>query len=156
VEGMKKPCSGSTNKTLPKEIVWKTYPYRLFFGRESSSSWGPGGVAFLNPESKIEDKAHFCMYRITYGICYDSFCFCLFHFLALAENSSLFTCFVLLSSFSRRLEQFNDVLLQENDSSYDMTSPLFDLAALMSVTSKEPNSVEIMVCLLCLNVFRLK
>ncbi|XP_062169816.1 histone deacetylase 5 [Alnus glutinosa] len=107
VEGMKKPCSGSTNKTLPKEIVWKTYPYRLFFGRESSSSWGPGGVAFLNPESKIEDKAHFCMYRIT-------------------------------------LEQFNDVLLQENDSSYDMTSPLFDLAALMSVTSKEPNSVEIL------------
>jgi hypothetical protein len=80
----------------------------------------------------------------------------LFHFLALAENSSLFTCFVLSSSFSRRLEQFNDVLLQENDSSYDMTSPLFDLAALMSVTSKEPNSVEIMVCLLCLNVFRLK
>lgn len=88
---MQKPSSGSTNKTLPKEIAWKTYPYRLFFGRESTSSWGPGGVAFLNPESKIEDKAYFCMYRITYGICYGSlFCFCSLHLLAFAENSGLF------------------------------------------------------------------
>ncbi|XP_040986012.1 histone deacetylase 5 isoform X1 [Juglans microcarpa x Juglans regia] len=105
VEGMQKPCSGSMDRTPPKEIVWKSYPYRLFFGRDSSSSWGPGGVAFLDPESKSQDKAYLCLYRIT-------------------------------------LEQFNDVLAQENVSSHDMTSPLFDLAALTSITSKEPKFLD--------------
>lgn len=57
------------------------------------------------------------------------------------------------SSFSHRLDQFNDVLRQENNSSYNMTSPLFDLPALMSITSKEPNSLEVLVCLLCLCCF---
>ncbi|GMY18703.1 histone deacetylase 5 [Fagus crenata] len=42
-----------------------------------------------------------------------------------------------------RLEQFNDVLLQENDSSYNMTSPLFVLDDLISFTSKESNSLEV-------------
>lgn len=55
---------------------------------------------------------------------------------------------------SCRLEQFNDVLCQENNSSYNMTSPpLFDLPTLMSITSKEPNSLEALVCLLCHFVF---
>ncbi|KAF5477152.1 hypothetical protein F2P56_003824 [Juglans regia] len=107
VEGMQKPCSGSMDRTPPKEIVWKSYPYRLFFGRDSSSSWGPGGVAFLDPESKSQDKAYLCLYRIT-------------------------------------LEQFNDVLAQENVSSHDMTSPLFDLAALTSITSKEPKFLDVL------------
>ncbi|KAG7955049.1 hypothetical protein I3843_11G051400 [Carya illinoinensis] len=107
VGGMQKPCSGSMDRTPPKEIVWKSYPYRLFFGRESSSSWGPGGVAFLDPESKSQDKAYLCLYRIT-------------------------------------LEQFNDVLAQENVLSRDMTYPLFDLAALTSITSKEPKFLDVL------------
>lgn len=69
VEGMQRPCRGSLDKTPPKEILWGTYAHRLFFGRESSSSWGPGGVAFLNPERKIQDKAYLCLYRITCDIC---------------------------------------------------------------------------------------
>jgi histone deacetylase 4/5 len=106
VEGLQRPCPGSLDKTLPKESLWKTYPHRLFFGRDSTHSWGPGGAAFLNPESKIQDKAYLCLHRIT-------------------------------------LEQFNDVLLQENDSSYNMSSPLFDLDDLISFTSKESNSLEV-------------
>ena len=66
---MQRPCTGSFDKTPPKEILWRTYPHRLFFGRESTSSWGPGGAAFLNPESKIQDKAYLCLYRITCDIC---------------------------------------------------------------------------------------
>ncbi|XP_059641300.1 histone deacetylase 5-like [Cornus florida] len=105
VEGMRKPCFGSSDKSSPKESLWKTVPHRLFFGRDHTSAWGPGGVAFLHPESNINDKAHLCLYRIT-------------------------------------LEQFNDVLLQENVPSYDMRSPLFDLTALNSIAKKQYISVE--------------
>ncbi|KAL0315693.1 UNVERIFIED_CONTAM: Histone deacetylase 5 [Sesamum radiatum] len=48
-EGMQKPCVGSVDKTKPKEIIWKTFPHRLFFARVTST-WGPGGVAFLHPK----------------------------------------------------------------------------------------------------------
>lgn len=106
VEGMQRPCTGSFDKTPPKEILWRTYPHRLFFGHESTSSWGPGGAAFLNPESNIQDKAYLCLYRIT-------------------------------------LEQFNDILRQENVLSYSMTCPLFDLDDLISVASNESNSLEL-------------
>ncbi|VVA27615.1 PREDICTED: histone deacetylase [Prunus dulcis] len=106
VEGMKKPYLGSGDKTPPKEIMWKTFPHRLFFGREFSHTWGPGGVAFLNPKSNIQDKTYMCLYRIT-------------------------------------LEQFNDVLVQENVASFATSSPLFDLAALNSVTSEEPHSLQV-------------
>ncbi|KAK2632056.1 hypothetical protein EUGRSUZ_L02060 [Eucalyptus grandis] len=104
VDGMQKPCSGSMDKSPPKEILWKTFPHRLFFGRESTRTWGLGGVAFLHPESKNEDIVHMCLYKIT-------------------------------------LEQFNDVLLQENVSSYDMSSPLFDLTSLDC--SKEKKSINL-------------
>lgn len=40
-----------------------------------------------------------------------------------------------------RLEQFNDVLLQENVPSYDMGSPLFDLASLDCI--KEEGSINL-------------
>ncbi|VFQ97970.1 unnamed protein product [Cuscuta campestris] len=40
------------------------------------------------------------------------------------------------------LEQFNDILLLENVSSYEMTDPLFDLAALCSIEDKKTISVE--------------
>lgn len=63
---MKKPYLGSGDKTPPKEIMWKTFPHRLFFGREFTHTWGPGGVAFLNPKSNIQDKTYMCLYRITY------------------------------------------------------------------------------------------
>ncbi|RVW32862.1 Histone deacetylase 5 [Vitis vinifera] len=105
LEGMEKRCSGSVDRNPPKEIMWKTVPHRLFFGRDHSSTWGPGGVAFLNPEENNQDRAYICLYRIT-------------------------------------LEQFNDVLLQENASSYDISSPLFDLVALNSIADKQSISVE--------------
>ncbi|KAL6183019.1 hypothetical protein ACLB2K_044430 [Fragaria x ananassa] len=41
------------------------------------------------------------------------------------------------------LEQFNDLLVQENVGRYAMSSPLFDLAALKSVTGEEPHSLEV-------------
>ncbi|KAJ4713182.1 Histone deacetylase [Melia azedarach] len=65
VEGMSKPCIGSKDKTLPEEIQWKSYPHRLFFGRESSITWGPGGTAFVNPESS-NDQAYLLLYKITF------------------------------------------------------------------------------------------
>lgn len=65
---MQKPCSGSKDRNPPKEILWKTFPHRLFFGRDSSHTWGPGGVAFLNPECDCRHKAYLCLYRITYVI----------------------------------------------------------------------------------------
>lgn len=67
VEGMKKPCSGSMDKSPPKETLWKTVPHRLFFGRAYTGTWGPGGVAFLNPESNTQEKSYMCLYRITYA-----------------------------------------------------------------------------------------
>ncbi|KAM1433764.1 hypothetical protein ACFXTH_015649 [Malus domestica] len=106
MEGMKRPYLGCADKTPPKEIMWKTFPHRLFFGRESTLTWGPGGAAFLNPESNIQDKTYMCLYRIT-------------------------------------LEQFNDVIVQENVASFPMNSPLFDLAGLDSVTSEEPHSLQV-------------
>ncbi|KAB2609451.1 histone deacetylase 5-like [Pyrus ussuriensis x Pyrus communis] len=106
MEGMKTPFLGCADKTPPKEIVWKTFPHRLFFGHESTATWGPGGVAFLNPESNILDKAYMCLYRIT-------------------------------------LEQFNDVLVQENVMSFPANSPLFDLTGLDSVTREEPHSLQV-------------
>lgn len=65
---MQKPCIGSLDKSKPKEIIWKTFPHRLFFARERTTTWGPGGVAFLHPESNSEEKAYMCLYRITYVI----------------------------------------------------------------------------------------
>lgn len=66
VEGMKKACSGSMDRNPPKETLWKTFPHRLFFGRNSTPTWGPGGVAFLNPESNNQEKTYLCLNRITY------------------------------------------------------------------------------------------
>lgn len=68
VEGLQRPYPGCVDKSPPKETLWKTFPHRLFFGREFSRSWGPGGVAFLNPEHNIQEKANMCLYRITYVI----------------------------------------------------------------------------------------
>ena len=63
---MKRPCRGAVDKSQPKEVLWKTVPHRLFFGRESTVTWGPGGVAFLNPESNDQEKTFMCLYKITY------------------------------------------------------------------------------------------
>ncbi|XP_010522651.1 PREDICTED: histone deacetylase 5-like [Tarenaya hassleriana] len=98
-EGMKRACVGSMDKNLPKEILWETFPHRLFFGHESTVTWGEGGVAFVHPESNPEEKSHMCLYRIT-------------------------------------LEQFNDVLFQENHLNVDADSPLFDLTALDLIENK--------------------
>ncbi|KAJ0643566.1 putative histone deacetylase [Helianthus annuus] len=103
-EGMKRPCRGAVDKTKPTEVMWKTVPHRLFFGRESTATWGPGGVAFLNPEINNQEKTFMCLYRIT-------------------------------------LEQFNDVLLQENVRT-DTSSPFFDLNALDSIEYEKNISLE--------------
>ncbi|CAA6657386.1 unnamed protein product [Spirodela intermedia] len=92
-DGMQIPCSGSEDKTLPKDVLWKVVPHQLFFGRSHSKTWGKGGVAFLHPERNDATKTYMCMYRIT-------------------------------------LEQFNDVLCQENCLKEEMGFPLFDLSAL--------------------------
>ena len=63
---MQKLCAGSADRSPPKEVIWKTIPHRLFFGRNYSRSWGPGGVAFLHPEINTQDKAYVSLYRITY------------------------------------------------------------------------------------------
>ncbi|KAI3454721.1 hypothetical protein Pfo_011384 [Paulownia fortunei] len=104
-DGMRRPCVGSMDKSKPKEIIWKTFPHRLFFARECTTTWGPGGVAFLHPKSNVQEKTYMCLYKIT-------------------------------------LEQFNDVLLQENVSSYDMSHPLFDLTALQTIQTAKCISVE--------------
>ncbi|KAF2312857.1 hypothetical protein GH714_040910 [Hevea brasiliensis] len=106
VDGMGKRCSGSMDKNPPKEILWKTFSHRLFFGHESTRTWGSGGVAFLHPESSVDENTYMCMYQIT-------------------------------------LEQFNDVLFQENVSSNEMDSPAFDLADLQSVTNQGSVSLEV-------------
>ena len=80
VEGMAKPCSGAVDKTLPKEIMWKTFPHRLFFGRDFSKTWGPGGVAFVNPESNIQENVYMCLYKITYIFCSSLFGYLPFFF----------------------------------------------------------------------------
>ncbi|GAA0149502.1 histone modifying enzyme [Lithospermum erythrorhizon] len=64
-EGMRIPYAGSADKSPPKDILWMTFPHRLFFGRDFSATWGPGGVAFLHPESNIQEKSYLCLYRIT-------------------------------------------------------------------------------------------
>lgn len=47
-----------------------------------------------------------------------------------------------------RLEQFNDVLLQENTSSIDTTSPLFDISDLHTITDNQFFPVEALkVCI---------
>ncbi|CAG7860283.1 unnamed protein product [Brassica rapa] len=102
--GMKKACVGAMDKTPPKETTWGTFPNRLFFGRESTVTWGEGGSAFLNPLTNLSDQSHMCFYRI---------------------QSFLFSW--------NRLEQFNDVLFQENGMKVDSDTPLFDLAAMQLV-----------------------
>ena len=42
-----------------------------------------------------------------------------------------------------RLEQFNDILFQENVPNYDMSSPVFDLAALQSIANKGSVALEV-------------
>lgn len=83
---MRKPCAGSLDKSPPKEVLWKTVPHRLFFGRDHSKTWGPGGVAFLHPESNSQDRAYMCLYRITYVIVVALFPF---HFNLLLKCNSL-------------------------------------------------------------------
>lgn len=63
---MQATCFGSMDKSPPKEILWKTVPHRLFFGRSRTPTWGTGGVAFLHPESDDHNKSYICLYKITY------------------------------------------------------------------------------------------
>jgi gamma-glutamylcyclotransferase (GGCT)/AIG2-like uncharacterized protein YtfP len=53
---------GCRNKSLPKDIRAITIPYKLFYGNESSS-WGKGGILFLNTESRGQTLGK--MYLVT-------------------------------------------------------------------------------------------
>ncbi|XP_047957076.1 histone deacetylase 5 isoform X1 [Salvia hispanica] len=106
IEGMIRACVGSMDKSKPKGIIWKTFPHRLFFARERTATWGPGGVAFLHPNSNAQEKTHLCLYKIT-------------------------------------LEQFNDVLFQENGLNPETSHPLFDSAALQTIQTEKSISVEL-------------
>lgn len=64
-EGMRKQCVGANDKSLFKEIMWKTFPHQLFFGRDNTATWGPGGVAFLHPKSNFQEKTYMRLYKIT-------------------------------------------------------------------------------------------
>ncbi|KAG0625348.1 hypothetical protein M758_2G047500 [Ceratodon purpureus] len=77
VEGMTRWCIGCRDKSPPVASDWISIPNRLFFGHESTRTWGLGGVAFLNPISEPGVVSHIRIYKIT-------------------------------------MEQFNDVLSQEN------------------------------------------
>ncbi|CAO2818501.1 unnamed protein product [Amaranthus hypochondriacus] len=105
VEGMQKQCAGSMDRSPPKDLMWKSIPHRLFFARDHTQTWGPGGAAFIHPESSVAEKAHVCMYKIT-------------------------------------LEQFNDVLFQENFSSCDVNTPWFSLEALNAIRSSRCISID--------------
>ncbi|KZV34693.1 histone deacetylase 5 [Dorcoceras hygrometricum] len=65
IEGMRRPCVGAVNKSPWKEIMWKTFPHRLFFARDYNATWGAGGVAFLHPESNFQEKTYMCLYKIS-------------------------------------------------------------------------------------------
>ncbi|KAJ3673101.1 hypothetical protein LUZ60_006475 [Juncus effusus] len=114
VEGMSKEGHGSCDKTLPKEIKWKTVPHKLFFGRSYTRFWGEGGVAFLHPLTinNTDEKSYVCMYKIT-------------------------------------LEQFNDVLFQENVHLFEhygkeeyFLSPLVDLKDIDLVSKNKSLNLE--------------
>ncbi|KAL2935418.1 Histone deacetylase 5 [Bienertia sinuspersici] len=105
VDGMQKPCSGSLDRSPPKDVMWKKISHRLLFARDCTQTWGPGGVAFIHPESSPEEKAYICMYRLT-------------------------------------LEQFNDVLFQENTSSCDVNAPWFGSEALNAIKSIGSISID--------------
>ena len=62
---MNKPCSGSRDKSVPRDVIWKNIPHKLFFGHSYTPTWGAGGVAFLHPQSNPNDTAYMCIYRIT-------------------------------------------------------------------------------------------
>ncbi|XP_020242958.1 histone deacetylase 5-like [Asparagus officinalis] len=107
-EGMNKPCRGSRDKSLPRDVFWNIVPHKLFFALSHSSTWGKGGVAFLHPESNTNDRAYVCIYRIT-------------------------------------LEQFNDVLFQENRMSPDMEqSPLLDESQLKVLAESKTMLLEVL------------
>ena len=53
--------------------------------------------------------------------------------------------FYLLIHICYRLEQYNDILLQENGLSLNVASPLFDITTLNAISEKEFNSQVVKV-----------
>jgi len=92
-EGMIKACVGSMDKSPPKEIMWKTFPHRLLFGRETSMFWGVGGVAYTNPLTNLNDQTHMCLYRITLSFFISVSEFSLFIYLIFSTYSLYGCCF---------------------------------------------------------------
>ncbi|WVZ13067.1 hypothetical protein V8G54_017597 [Vigna mungo] len=117
VDGMVKQCSGSVNRTLPKEITWKTFPCDIFFGRDSSHSWGLGGIVCLFQSFPVR------------GDIVESF---LGGFLMYPMEA------LTLDSGSHLLQA-----RAENILSLDAGSPLFDITTLNAISDKEFNSLEV-------------
>jgi len=98
VEGMIRDMPGSRNKTTPKEWhVWHNLPHRLFFAH-SSPTWEGGGVGFVdfyeNNDEEGDEVDHLSASRTN-----------------TKQQTTLGTSYRL---YRITLEQFNDVLAQEN------------------------------------------
>ncbi|KAL3696742.1 hypothetical protein R1sor_010818 [Riccia sorocarpa] len=64
-EGMARSCIGGRDKTPPVDSRWKHVPHQLIFGRSFTSTWGSGGVAFLDPTPDEGSTTLMRMYKIT-------------------------------------------------------------------------------------------
>ncbi|KAL6497353.1 hypothetical protein OROGR_029282 [Orobanche gracilis] len=49
IEGMKRPCVGLMDRSEPREMIWKTFPHRLFFARDRTATWGPPSYDMSHP-----------------------------------------------------------------------------------------------------------
>ncbi|RDX91805.1 Histone deacetylase 5, partial [Mucuna pruriens] len=134
VEGMQKHCSGSVNRTLPKEILWKTFPCHIFFGRDSSHSWGLGGVAFLNPDKNFQHNTHMCLYKISKSVSFKAFLS--EHVIVGGRGGCL--CYVSSADLD-----FAFMPTFENGLSLKAGSPLFDITTLHAISDTEFNTLEV-------------
>eukprot|EP00897_Mesotaenium_endlicherianum_P009829 jgi/Mesen1/8875/ME000530S08285 len=87
VAGMDTAVAGCRDQTAPVAAQGMSVPYRMWFGRSKTATWGLGGVCFLDPTPSPHHSAFIRMYLIT-------------------------------------LEQFNDVVKQENGRSAANERPL--------------------------------
>eukprot|EP00241_Pyramimonas_parkeae_P011300 CAMPEP_0114250562 /NCGR_PEP_ID=MMETSP0058-20121206/14768_1 /TAXON_ID=36894 /ORGANISM="Pyramimonas parkeae, CCMP726" /LENGTH=212 /DNA_ID=CAMNT_0001364235 /DNA_START=192 /DNA_END=830 /DNA_ORIENTATION=+ len=64
VDGMKRDMHGARDPSPPTDSEVCTVPHRLFFGR-SSTTWGGGGVCFLDPCPCEEFPSKLRLWRVT-------------------------------------------------------------------------------------------
>lgn len=65
VEGMKRKFLGSRHKVSPSATSWMQVGNQMFFGHSYTSTWGHGGVAFLEAKPTDGVSTHVRLYKIT-------------------------------------------------------------------------------------------